>query len=78
MRTPKYDPLREWLKTSPGSVEIGFSDLAKLVGGLPPSAYRHREWWANETNGHVQARAWLEAGRRVSTVDLQNQMVVFS
>lgn len=44
MRTPKYDPLREWLKTSPGSVEIGFSDLAKLVGGLPPSAYRHREW----------------------------------
>jgi hypothetical protein len=42
--------------------------MDRLVDGLPPSAHRHRAWWSNERKGnHVQAAAWLEAGRRVET-----------
>jgi hypothetical protein len=78
MRTSKYDPLREWLTRAPHPAEVSFGLLSQLVGGLPPSAYRRREWWANNMNGHVQARAWLEAGRRVSSVDLPNEKVVFA
>jgi hypothetical protein len=47
------------------------------VGGLPPSAYRHRAWWADDVT-HVEARAWLELGRRVEEVNLERQIVQFS
>jgi hypothetical protein len=57
VRTSKYDPLREWLTRAPHPAEVSFGQPSQDVGGLPPSAYRRREWWANDTNGHVQARA---------------------
>ena len=52
-----------------------FDAVGRLVGGLPPSAYRHREWWAN--NGHSHALAWEEARCRVTELDLRGQRVVF-
>jgi hypothetical protein len=56
-----------------------FAEISRLVGGLPPSAYRYREWWANDHGSrHVQAHAWLEFGRRVEAVDLKRQVVRFS
>jgi hypothetical protein len=27
-------------------VELGFEDVARIVGALPPSAMRFRQWWA--------------------------------
>jgi hypothetical protein len=49
------------------------------VAGLPPSAYEHRAWWSNERQGsHVQAIGWLDAGRRVESVDLDTTRVTFS
>jgi hypothetical protein len=57
---------------------MSFEEVADLVGGLPASAFKYREWWANEQSGsHVQARAWAEAGWRVSEVSLSRQTVMF-
>jgi len=76
----KYDGLAEFLRRQRGvHLQVTFEQLATTVpGGLPPSAYRHRAWWANEANGrHVHARAWLNAGWVVSGIDLAGQVVTF-
>jgi hypothetical protein len=59
-------------------VTMTFEQIARLVGGLPPSAYRHREWWANSRGSHVEAAAWLDLRREVVAVDLQHRVVTFS
>jgi hypothetical protein len=76
----KYDPLYEHLiSISPGPVEMTFTEVGQLVGGLPRSA-RTRQWWENESPGgtHVQARGWRNAGRKVEWVDLGSGVVRFS
>jgi len=52
-----------------GHVMLSFEEISGLVpGGLPHSAYVHRERWSNELSGsHVQARAWLNAGYRAGS-----------
>ena len=76
----KYDPLQEHLdRLLPERMQLTFSEIDRLVGGLPPSAYRHRAWWSNERRGsHVQAVAWLDAGRRVEDIDLNAGRVTFT
>lgn len=76
----KYHPLRDHLRRAgPAAVEMGFDEIDQLVGGLPSSARHHRAWWANESDGaHVQARAWLDSGRRVEVVDPERGRVRFS
>lgn len=72
----KYDPLKEFLQRQPGpTITMSLEDVAELVGGLPYSAYRYREWWAN--GGHVQARTWTDAGWSVGSVNLRLRRVVF-
>jgi hypothetical protein len=56
---------------------MAFAEISRLVGGLPPSAYQYRAWWANDPT-HVEAHAWLDLGRRVEAVDLERQYVQFS
>lgn len=73
----KYEPLRMFLAGQTADVELTFARISRLVGGLPPSSSRHRAWWANDAS-HVQARAWLQAGRRVAAVDLGARRVRFS
>lgn len=77
--TGKYEPLTAHLGTlaSAGrhSVELDFSEIAELVGGLPTSAYEHRPWWAN---GELsQQSAWRGAGWAVDSVSLDRQRVRF-
>ncbi|HEY5275512.1 MAG TPA: hypothetical protein VIK38_03065 [Coriobacteriia bacterium] len=74
----KYEPLSRHLRTAIHPISMTFDEISQLVGGLPPSAYRHREWWANNPRMHVQAHAWLELGRRVEEVDLRAEVVRFS
>ncbi len=77
----KYDPLFEYLcRADDGRLEMTFSDIERLVGPLPASASAHPAWWANEAEGgrHFQARAWLNAGRQVESVDRIGPRVVFS
>ena len=63
----KYDPLQKYLQAQPSGIKeitMTFSCINKIVK-LPPSAWSHEEWWANEnidTTRHVQARSWQIAG----------------
>jgi hypothetical protein len=77
----KYDPLLEHLcRADDGPLEMTFQEIDRLVGGLPASAATWPAWWANETAGsrHVQARAWLDSGREVESVDRTGERVRFS
>ena len=77
----KYDALLEHLcRADDGPVEMTFDEIDRLVGGLPASATSWPAWWANETAGsrHVQARAWLDSGREVESVDRAGRRVRFS
>jgi hypothetical protein len=77
----KYDPLFEHLcRASDEPVEMTFDEIAALVDGLPPTATRSPAWWGNDAAGprHVQARAWLNAGREVERVDRAAGRVRFS
>jgi hypothetical protein len=65
----KYDPLADFLRSLPRAqitVTLSFQQAASLVGGLPPSAYKHRAWWANDNK--VEAQAWRSAGWHVDTL----------
>lgn len=74
----KYDGLRDVLKrTSAPTLTLPFSEVSALVpGGLPASAYRHLAWWSN-SDSHVQALAWLNAGWETSGVTLDRRSVTF-
>jgi hypothetical protein len=60
---------------------LSLAEIEQIIGQpLPPSARRHRAWWANERSGsHVHARSWLEAtpARRTANVDLNAGTVEF-
>ncbi|MEO6085003.1 MAG: hypothetical protein ABIQ18_18015 [Umezawaea sp.] len=75
----KYGPLNERLAAlaEAGSevVEFDFADIADLVGGLPPSAFKYREWWANDSK--VEAQAWRDADWHVAVVSLERKRVRF-
>lgn len=72
----KYSPIEELLQRADGStVKLSFNEIASLTGGLPASAHLHRAWWANEHGGrHVQSASWLDAGFRVSDVQLGHEV----
>jgi hypothetical protein len=75
----KYDALTRALRGHGPNVTLTFEEISRLLpGGLPPSAYRHREWWSNEQGGsHVQAGGWIGAGYCVASVTLAGRSVVF-
>ena len=77
----KYDPLFEFLcRAADGPVSVTFDEVERLVGPLPASAMKSKQWWGNEATGgrHVHAKAWLNAGRHVERVDLSGRVVSFS
>ena len=78
----KYSLLCQYLQEQSGkeTVTLTFHQIEDLIGQpLPNSAHRHSAWWANEKKGsHVQARAWMDAGWLVDSVDLILQNVTFS
>jgi hypothetical protein len=75
----RYDAISQALGSAGGpTVDMAFTQLDRLVGGLPASARRHRAWWANEASGtHSHARSWLSVGWRVDQVDLNAGRVRF-
>ena len=78
----KYDPLFRHLVTADAAkpVEMTFDDIERLVGPLPASATKYSAWWNNERldTTHVQALAWLNAGREVELIDRAARRVRFS
>jgi hypothetical protein len=76
----KYSPLLHYLVgRDEVAVRLSFRRIEEILGvKLPPSARTYQFWWANDTTGnHAQAQAWLQAGRRVTMLDLIEQRVVF-
>lgn len=73
-----YQPLAEYLAAAgEEQVRLSFSNLEEILGfSLPESAYTFPAWWSN-SGGHTQAKAWGQAGYRVSTVNLKGQSVLF-
>jgi hypothetical protein len=76
----KYDPLHVFLAAHHGrEATLPFSELEQILDAdLPPSARKHREWWANEREGmHTHAHAWMKAGWLVDTVNFTEKWVRF-
>lgn len=76
----KYAPftrhLAELAEAGRETAELGFAEVARLVGGLPPTAYEVRQWWGNSSS--VQARSWRDADWHVAQVDFARQRVRFA
>ena len=70
----KYEPLELYLKNLPASQDelaLSFEEVENIIRQpLPPSAYKHRPWWANQTNisNRSQAAAWMKTDFRVYDV----------
>jgi hypothetical protein len=81
-RDSRYAPLAIWLQSKPSSqdrVQLTFQDVEEIMAGkLPPSARRHRAWWANDSVTHTHSRLWLEVGWRVARVNMTDEMVTFA
>jgi len=75
----KYEPLTIFLQAQHGDrLAMSFAAVERALGRkLPPSAYVHPAWWANEQTSHVQARAWMRAGYETEQVDVRNRKLVF-
>ncbi|MCB0184642.1 MAG: DUF4268 domain-containing protein, partial [Caldilineaceae bacterium] len=78
----RYSPLSTYLQNEGAeqeNIKLTFAKIEQIIGQeLPASARVHRSWWANDSQGHVQAQSWLEIGWRVSSVNLSAQVVTFS
>jgi len=76
----RYAPLVAHLtRLSDDAVSFRFEEVESILGHkLPPAARRHRAWWANDRVSHAQSRLWLEAGWRVSGVNVTTENVSFT
>jgi hypothetical protein len=74
----KYDRLRDYLISNGlrrREIALRFDEIETLIGAdLPPSAYKYREWWSNQSDvsNRPQAKAWIEAGFKVDSVQQHN------
>ncbi|MFN0116325.1 MAG: hypothetical protein ACKVPY_16765 [Paracoccaceae bacterium] len=75
----KYAPLTNYLKAQGADrVPMTFAEMERVLGfPLPKSSRKHRAWWANDPRGHVNAKAWREAGYRAEDVDLEDAKLQF-
>ena len=79
--TGKYRPLHAHLtRVRDDDVTITFEEIERILGdGLPPSAYKHRAWWANEDPHKTimrGKRSWLLAGFKAYP-DMNSRRVTF-
>jgi hypothetical protein len=75
----KYANLRAFLAgSSQPRIKMSFAQVAAAAKvKLPASAFRHPQWWQNDAEHHVQAKAWIEAGYKTENVDIDGQSVEF-
>ena len=80
--TGKYTPLEQYLTALPSDkrdVTLSFAQIERILNDrLPPSAHKYQAWWANQKKGnHVEAHAWMDAGWKVDTVNINQKWVRF-
>jgi len=75
----KYATLRGYLSArTERRIAMSFAEVAAAAKvKLPASAFRYPQWWQNDAEHHVQAKAWIEAGYKTENVDLDAQHVEF-
>lgn len=76
----KYYPLLSHLASldeGTSQLIMSFTDIEQLVGKLPQSARKRREWWANANVGR-EPKVWQAAGWRVESVNRATGFVVFA
>ena len=75
----KYEPLTAYLRGQRRtSIPMTFQKIERVIGTrLPPSASNHRAWWSNNPANNVMTRAWLKAGYRTASVDMDGRRLVF-
>lgn len=78
----KYTPLENYLcdlRVNQSEVTLSFEQIERILNDkLPPSASQYRAWWENEVEGsHIQARAWMDAGWKVETVQRREEWARF-
>jgi hypothetical protein len=75
----KYATLRAFLSArSEPRISMSFAEVAAAAKvKLPASAFRYPQWWQNDAEHHVQAKAWIEAGYKTENVDLDARRVEF-
>lgn len=76
----KYAPLALYLiKSKEDRITLSFDEIEDIIQDkLPAAAREHRSWWANDKNSHVQSKQWLKAGRRVASINFNEEKVVFA
>lgn len=76
----KYAPLALFLsKTKEERITLSFTEIEKIIRDkLPAAAREHRSWWANDTTSHVQSKQWIKAGRRVASINFNEEKVIFA
>ena len=67
----RWTDLGDALARGGPSLRLSWSELDRIVGGLPPSATRHRAWWSGD-RPHV--RIWRAAGYTIAQLDLGEQV----
>lgn len=76
----KYQALSNFLaELSEDRIVMSFESINDLIGGeLPESAFRHRPWWANRSEGKgSQNLAWQSVGWETCDVDMDLDEVTF-
>lgn len=78
----RYAPLTIFLQKVPindVSISLSFKEIEQIIGDeLPASARLYRVWWSNNLKVNPQAQQWWEAGWRVSTIRMAEEVVVFT
>ena len=75
----KYYPLFDYLQRH-GSDEcqFTFTEIERLLQKPLPASARRSAWWSNrDSNSALQAKAWVQAGYHVKTVDFDREAVRF-
>jgi hypothetical protein len=72
----KYNALSDYLRSRREPFwRATFDDLEQVLGfSLPKGAVEKSGWWENNV-GKGQARAWLDAGWRVESVDRRRNSI---
>lgn len=67
----RWHLLTEYLQGCPDSVTVSWAELDAIVGGLPPSATKHRPWWSGD---RPQVNAWKSAGYTFTDLHMGSQV----
>ena len=66
---PNYSKFEEFLNVQRDSVDLKFSEIEKIIGELPNSAFTYQEWWSNHPS-HPLMKIVLKNGWKQRNLDL--------